>query len=287
VALELRLQTRLPRVAADASQVQQLVMNLVRNAAEAIGEKPGRILVETGTEQVDEGIAAVSGTAIEPGPTVRLAVRDTGCGMAAETAERVFDPFFTTKATGRGLGLAACHGIVRSHQGALRLETGLGEGTAFFAYFPIGPSRARRGTGREGGDAQVLVVDDDEAVREAARRCLERVGYRVREAASGRAAVALLEEDPQAIDLVLLDLTMPDLDGEQTFLALREIRPGLRVMLSSGYDPGEVARRFAVKGLCGFLAKPYDPDTLAAEVANVLAARDDGEDDAAEPGLTG
>ena len=124
-------------------------------------------------------------------------------------------------------------------------------------------------------------------MREAARRCLERAGYRVREAGSGRDAVAILEEDPEAIDLVLLDLTMPDLDGEQTFLALREIRPKLRVLLSSGYDPGEVARRFAVEGVCGFLAKPYDPETLVAEVASALAARNDDEGDAAETGLAG
>jgi signal transduction histidine kinase len=289
VSLELRLEPGLPRVAADASQVQQLVMNLVRNAAEAIGEKPGRILVETGGERVDEETAAtvVSGTAIEPGSAVCLAVRDTGCGMAAETAEHVFDPFFTTKITGRGLGLAACHGIVRSHHGALRLETGPGEGTTFLAYFPIDSTQGKRAALPEGGDAQVLVVDDDEALREAARRCLERAGYRVREASSGRAAVALLAADPAAIDLVLLDLTMPDLGGEQTFLALREIQPKLRVLLSSGYDPGEVARRFAVEGVRGFLAKPYDPETLVAEVASVLAAGDDGEDDVAEPGLAG
>ncbi len=286
VELELRLEPDLPRVAADAAQIQQLVMNLVRNAAEAIGEKPGRIVVETGTESLGEDAAAkmASGTSIEPGPVVRLCVRDTGCGMAPETAERIFDPFFTTKFTGRGLGLAACHGIVRSHHGALRVESDPGEGTAFFAYFPADRSRPRRAGRAAGGAGKVLVVDDDEAVREAARRCLERAGYRVGEASSGRDAVAQLQEDPQGIDLVLLDLTMPDLDGEQTFLALREIAPALRVLLSSGYDPGEVARRFGVEGVRGFVAKPYEPETLVAQVADALA---EDEAEAAEPGLAG
>ncbi len=286
VSLELRLAPELPPVAADAGQIQQLVMNLIRNAAEAIGEKPGRILVETGVEEVGEETVATaaSGTGIAPGPAVRLVVRDTGCGMDAETAERIFDPFFTTKFTGRGLGLAACHGIVRSHEGALCVESGPGEGTTFTAYFPIDPGPPARMRAEGGEPARVLVVDDEEAVREAAQLSLERVGYRVATAASGAEAVTRLREDPSAFDLVLLDLTMPDLGGEGTFRALRRLRADLPVLLTSGYDASEAARRMRVEGLWAFLPKPFDPDTLAARVAEILA---EAAEAPAEPGLTG
>ena len=287
VELELRLTRELPAVAADPGQIQQLVMNLVRNAAEAVGAGPGRVVVETRIEEVGPAVVAslASGTTIEAGPAVVLRVRDTGCGMDAETVERIFDPFFTTKFTGRGLGLAACHGIVRSHQGGLRAESRPEQGAVLSAYFPFCRDARTTPVRVEGarGPAQVLVVDDDEAVREAALRCLERAGYEVCEAASGREAIAELERSPESVDLVLLDLTMPDLGGEETFLGLREIRPDLRVLLTSGYDRGEVARRFGVDGVTGFLAKPYDPETLVARVTTALA---EGRRDS-EPGLAG
>ncbi len=281
VSLELHLGEGLPGVAADAGQIQQLVMNLVRNAAEAVGKEEGRVVVETRLAQVDAATAAdvVSGTSIAEGPAVVMSVRDTGCGMDAETAERIFDPFFTTKFTGRGLGLAACHGIVRSHEGALRVESTPGGGTTIRAYFPVHEVPKRRVPVSGGDGARLLVVDDDDGVREAARRCLEASGYRVREADGGRQAIAALAQDPGAVDLVLLDLTMPDLGGDETFLALRRIRPDLRVLLSSGYDAREVSRRFDVDGVSGFLSKPYEPEALAAKVAALLASEPEAEAD--------
>jgi CheY-like chemotaxis protein len=214
---------------------------------------------------------------VAPGDYVTIEVSDDGDGMDAETLSRIFDPFFTTKFTGRGLGLAAVQGIVRGHKGALRVYSEVGKGTTFRLLFPAATSSAVAGAAVAPAAAPgpsrrgtVLVVDDDESVRTVAARLLERMGFTVVLAADGREGVARFAEDPARFGLVLLDLTMPHLDGEETFRQLRHLRPGVRVILTSGFSHQEVITRFAGKGLAGFVQKPFEAETLMAEVRKVL-----------------
>ncbi len=257
VELELDLSAGLPTIDADVSQIQQLIMNLVINAAEAIGESHGSVKVRTSSEETNSG------------PLVRLEVEDDGCGMDEATRERIFEPFFTTKFTGRGLGLAAALGIVRGHNGSIAVETAPGRGSRFIILLAAG-----RGTAPTAGTVQpqdyrgsgvVLVIDDESVVRQMARLALERFGYRVMVAADGRAGLDRLRETPE-ISLVLLDLTMPVMSGEQALREIKQLRPELPVVLSSGYTEAEALRRFEGMGLAGFLQKPYTAERLAEKI---------------------
>jgi CheY-like chemotaxis protein len=207
---------------------------------------------------------------------VSLEVRDDGPGMDAQTVERIFEPFFTTKFTGRGLGLAAVLGVVRGHRGALSVESAPGHGTVFrllfapsaqpaFAEAPRQPSAA--------GTATVLIVDDEEAVREMIGEILEGEGFEVLRAEDGSRGVALFRERRDRVDVVLLDLSMPGLSGEETYRRLREIDPGVRVILSSGYDRDEARGRFGTARPAGFIQKPYRPEQLMAEIARCARRR--------------
>jgi CheY-like chemotaxis protein len=199
---------------------------------------------------------------------VVLLVKDTGCGMDETTKARIFDPFFSTKFTGRGLGLAAVKGIVRAHHGSISVETAPGQGTAMTVVLPATeradgasePQREVRGYGN------VLVVDDEELVRNMARFALEGCGYTVEQAADGRDAVEKVTARPGEFAAVLLDLTMPVMGGEEALARIREICPDLPVVLSSGYSEAEAVRRFADHGLAGFLQKPYTATALARKV---------------------
>jgi CheY-like chemotaxis protein len=193
--------------------------------------------------------------------------------MDAETVDRIFEPFFTTKFTGRGLGLAAVLGVVRGHRGALSVESAPGHGTVFrllfapsaqptFAGAPTQTSAARTAT--------VLIVDDEEAVREMIGEVLENEGFEVLRAEDGSRGVALFREGRDRIDVVLLDLSMPGLSGEETFRQLREIDPGVRVILSSGYDRDEARGRFGTARPAGFIQKPYRPEELMAEIGRCI-----------------
>ena len=263
VRLELRLDTDLPTVDADPSQMQQLILNLATNAGEAIGEAEGKVIIKTLCREMDTELQVV------------LVVIDTGCGMDERTKARMFDPFFTTKFTGRGLGLAAVTGIVRAHRGSISVETAPGEGTAVTVVLPAAeksdgitsePHSDLRGFGN------VLIVDDEDLVRNMARFALERCGYTVEQAADGRAAVDAVAARPGEFAAVLLDLTMPVMSGEEALTHIRRIRPDLPVLLSSGLSEAEALRRFADRGLAGFLQKPYTATTLARKV-NVAVRR--------------
>ncbi|HJW32563.1 MAG TPA: GAF domain-containing protein [Holophagaceae bacterium] len=273
VHLELKLEPKLPQVAADESQIHQVIMNLVLNAAEAIGEGGGRIRIRTGTLHLEQADLAefVLGHETLPGTYAFLEVEDSGCGMDEVTLSRIFEPFFTTKFTGRGLGLAALVGIVRGHRGALQVRTSPGEGTLFRIYLPalsLPPQATLPAVPLLGHQAlgRVLVVDDEEIVRSVARQALEARGYEVIEAADGLDAVKEVEARGSEISLVLLDMTMPRLGGEGAFRRIRELCPDLPVILSSGYTEQDALSRFQEPGLRGFIQKPYSPKELVAKI---------------------
>jgi CheY-like chemotaxis protein len=262
--------------------MQQLVMNLVTNASEAIGEEvSGLITIRTGVQAVDEAtnVGLLPALPLAPGSYVTLEVSDTGCGMTPEVRERIFDPFFTTKFTGRGLGLSAMLGILRSHHGSLKVYSEPTRGSVFKLFFPAQEHRAadRRpampGTGWQGQGA-LLVVDDEPSARAVARGLAEACGFQVLEAADGQEALGLFELRHRELSAVLMDLTMPHLDGRQAFLRMHELDPRVPVVLTSGYSEEEVATDFLDRGLAGFLAKPYQSGQFLAMLQQALAARE-------------
>ncbi|MEI6105840.1 MAG: ATP-binding protein [Opitutae bacterium] len=275
VQLELDLPEGLPAVVGDASQLQQVLLNLVTNASDAIGEQAGRIRVATGAEVLDAAAASALRGEDPPGPGtfVFLEVSDTGCGIAPEVQGRIFEPFFSTKETGRGLGLSALLGILRAHRGGFRMDSTPGGGTTFRVYFPGSAAPAGPGMRPLGAGAalppglRVLLVDDEEHIRDATRRLLEGMGCEVVPARDGLEAVELAAAG--SFSVVLLDLMMPRLDGRQTLGLLREDHPGLPVVLCSGYTAQEIPAGF--EGV--FLAKPYTLDQLTEALVTALAAR--------------
>jgi CheY-like chemotaxis protein len=194
--------------------------------------------------------------------------------MNAETLERIFNPFFSTKSAGRGLGLAASLGIVHRHRGGIRVKSQPGEGTRSRIVFPASDQIVRplveRPVSDLSGHGVILVVDDDDYILQAVYVALESFGYSVLLANSGAAAIQIFEERSEQIDLVLLDMLMPGMSGEETFGVLRGIRPDVKVLLSTGFAPDEAAQRFTDEGLAGFLRKPYDPNQLAGEVQRII-----------------
>ncbi len=280
-ALELGLARDLPPVAADATQLRQVVMNLLTNAAEAIGDHAGNITVQTRTTRMPE---ATQGDWLPEDPRagdyVELRVTDTGCGMDAITRARIFDPFYTTKFEGRGLGLAAALGIVQTHGGALHVASTPGAGTEFRVLWPhiaravaadCGPADPAPGELAPSGGDTILLVDDEDGVRTVGRQALERAGYTVLTADDGRRAIDLYRMHANDIRLVVLDLVMPAMDGVETFGELRRIRKDAPVLLSSGYTEFEAMERFQGAGLRGFLQKPYTASALRAAVAAGMA----------------
>jgi len=278
-SLRVDLTVPMPDVEVDISQFRQVMMNLVTNASDALGNASGTVTVHSGQQELSREFLAtcVPGTNAAPGAFAYVAVRDTGSGMDDSTRRRMFEPFFSTKFTGRGLGLAATMGIVRSHRGTLCVESATGSGTSVTLFLPIAnatqhePASVRDGEWR--GAGHILVVDDEDSVRAVATALLRRRGFEVTEAKDGSHAVELLRQHPADYALVLLDLTMPGMNGEATFRALREIRDDQRVLLMSGYNEQDVTRMFLGRGLAGFLQKPFRADELYARVADTLHAQ--------------
>ena len=277
--LRLELINGLPLVIADVVQIRQLIMNLVINGAEAIGDHPGLVTVTTGVQELDgqPAGAAVGADEIAPGEYVFLEVRDNGAGMDEATIGKIFDPFFTTKFTGRGLGLSAALGIVRGHKGTIQVTSSPGRGSSFQVLLPAAKEKAppvvvpvpeQDLTGR---GVVVLVVDDEELVSRTASLSLERLGYTVMTASDGSEAIKLFELLSSQIALVVLDLSMPVMSGEECLKKLKGIRPDIPVLLSSGFSEAEAVRRFQASGVTGFLQKPYTARHLAEVVKSTLS----------------
>jgi PAS domain S-box-containing protein len=270
VALEASFSPFLLPVTADATQVRQVVMNLVVNAADAMKGRQGSVRVFAGSERLDEKVLAGLWSSPEaaPGTFSFLEVADDGCGMDESTRSRVFEPFFSTKFAGRGLGMAAVLGIVRGHRGAIRIDTEKDRGTTVRTYFPAEPLPAVATAPAPPGAArrQVLAVDDDPAVRDSLCKALEAVGYDALPAEDGPRAVALLKEHGSNIAAVLLDMRMPGWDGERTLRELKAIDPAVRVVLVSGAGQDSLATG---SGFSGFLPKPYRFQDLKAVLDRV------------------
>ncbi len=273
--LSLDLAEQLPATEADPVQIHQVLMNLVTNAAESdAAEVPIRVSTRAVELRAEDLHELVSGSEAHLGPYVALEVADAGGGMDAATRERVFEPFFTTKATGRGLGLAATLGIVHGHRGGISIDSKASSGTTFRVFFPASHKQVRPIPSDRSGDLSgqgvVLIVDDDEYVLQGVYFALEGFGYSAILADSGPKALDFMRDRAHEIDLVLLDLTMPGMNGEETLRALRELQPGIKVLLSSGYDEDHVSQQFRSLRIDGFLRKPYDPEQLAAAVKRIL-----------------
>ena len=279
VRLNFDLAKKLPPVEVDAAQISQVIMNLVINASEAIGDQPGEIQIRTGLMQADKEYLAKTEIAdpLAPGDYVFLEVIDNGCGINPENLKRIFEPFYTTKFTGRGLGLAAVLGIVRSHKGTLCVSSEVNKGTVFRMLLPRvageydEPTRSPFGDGISRGSGTILVVDDEETVREVVARILSSLGYGVVLASDGLEAVQLFTREPKRFLLVLLDLTMPRLDGAQAFAEIRNANSTIPVLLMSGFSEQEATAHFSGKGLAGFIQKPFDIATLQRALKTALS----------------
>jgi PAS domain S-box-containing protein len=267
VDLKLALEDHLPWMEGDASQIQQVIMNLVINAAEAIGKERGWLRVSTRT--ASEGDRGAEHTCAE----VCLEVQDSGPGMTDEIKARIFDPFFTTKFSGRGLGLAAVSGIVRGHGGRMLVQSSVGNGTSFQIFFPAVEKGSLEQEKRSiqtlsPGAGVILVVDDESMLRTLARAILERSGYQVLMAENGIEAVEIFRQNASGITAILLDMTMPAMSGEEAFPLLRAIRSDVPIVISTGYSQVTTELLSTDKAF-EFIQKPYTPTQLCEAIARV------------------
>lgn len=266
----------LPEISGDATQIRQVLMNLITNASDALGNNPGVVSLRTGEVYLNqEAIAHLYlREGVAPGRYIFAEVTDSGCGMDEETLSRIFDPFFTTKFTGRGLGLAAVLGIVRKHGGAIQVESSLGKGTHFRVYFPSGTEGEKSAsptiqpsspvTNLRG---KVLLIDDEEPVLSVVSEMLKGFGYQPVVASSGREGIEAFRLHREDLDIVILDLTMPDMGGEEVLRHLLHEPTEAKIILSSGYDESKLLDNYAIHG---YLQKPYGAGTLRDALANVL-----------------
>jgi len=267
--LKYDLEENLPDIRADRAQLRQIIVNLVTNAGEAIGNSPGFVSLKTGVETCDRQMLAQTylDDDLEEGRYACLKVTDTGAGMDDSIRDKIFDPFFTTKFTGRGLGLAAVLGIVRAHLGAIQVTTHPRQGTTFSVYLPIadGGEEAVSSPAPYELDTKVptvLIVDDESTVRTTASRILERFGYNVILATNGKSAIQIYRQKHRTIDIVLLDMMMPKMDGKETFEALYKIDASVKTILMTGFAEEDVKGRFINPRPLAFLQKPFGAKSL-------------------------
>ena len=282
VRVNFQLAPGLPLLEGDPVQIRQVVLNLLTNAAEAIGDqRAGNVVIRTDSCTLDAGSIAslYPGQDLVPDEYVRLEVSDNGCGMSAETISKIFDPFFTTKFAGRGLGLAALRGIVRGHHGGIRIFSRAGEGTVFTLIFPARGRPAVNADQPIPGDptpvgmesTTVLLVDDEEGLRSLMAIALEESGCTVFQASDGEEGMAQFRRHGHDLDVVILDLTMPRMSGDEVFRRIRATHPQMPIILSSGYTEEDISRQFSGLGLSGFIEKPFTPSELIEKIGAVLA----------------
>jgi CheY-like chemotaxis protein len=284
--LKVDLPSNLPTVRANAAQIRQVFMNLITNASEALEQKEGVISVSLATLKSGPSPSDEEVSGLPEGEYVRLVVADSGCGMTPEIQAKIFDPFFTTKFAGRGLGLGAVQGIVRSHGGTIRLTSAPGQGSRFDILLPCaqnveggGDNEVRSSDVDVRSDAgTVLVVEDEETLCQAVAKLLRKKGYSVLEAGDGLTALSLFRANQRAIDLVLLDLTLPGISGRDVLSELRRIQPEVKVILTSAYS-----QQVATSSLGGqqprlFLRKPYRFGELIALLEDVFRQSQAGVD---------
>lgn len=274
IRLTAELSDTVPLMLGDRGQLQQLVMNLIINSADAIDGKPGDIRVVTKIRSVTEEMVDQNewiGTPLTLGCYIQIEVQDTGCGIDAQTLRKIFDPFFTTKFTGRGLGLASVIGIVRAHKGALRVTSVVNQGTTFIILFPMATESLPLANTLAvapfvGAGELVLVIDDEELVCQGMADILQNAKLRVLTAVEGSTGLHLFREHRHELRLVLLDLAMPEMSGEEVFHQLRAIDARIPILLVSGYSEADITERFVNKQLAGFVPKPYTATVLLQHV---------------------
>ena len=274
---EIRIHSKLhdppPVVSADRRQIEQVLLNLYVNAWQAM-PGGGDLYLETQAVELDENDCQPH--QLQPGPYAKVSVTDTGTGIDAAVQQRIFDPFFTTKEKerGTGLGLASAYGIVRNHAGIIEVYSEPDRGTTFNIYLPLSAEALPEAEPAEAalrkGSETVLLVDDEAMIVEVGQAMLENLGYSVLVAGGGAAAVELVAKKADEIDLVILDMIMPDMDGGTAFDRIREIRPRMAVILSSGYSLNGQAVDIMARGCSGFIQKPFSISTLSQKVRSVL-----------------
>jgi two-component system, cell cycle sensor histidine kinase and response regulator CckA len=278
--LELSLADNLPLVDADPSQLRQVVMNLLINANEALGDAAGEIRITTKRAEPDRaGTGITHSFDLPPGKCVCLEVADSGCGMSPATLARIFDPFFTTKFAGRGLGLAAVLGIVRAHHGALNVRSTLGRGSVFSLYLPVAagasesvPPMAQTPLRTPQPTDTILIADDEPAVLSTTSAVLAHYGYKTELAADGVEALTIFRANPRRFTAVLLDLTMPGLNGAEVLRAIRVLNRSVRVLLMSGYSERDVLDRLQGQRNVAILRKPFTHEILMERLNAVITA---------------
>jgi two-component system cell cycle sensor histidine kinase/response regulator CckA len=274
---EIRIHTNFidppPVVMVDRSQIKQVLLNLYINAWQAM-PGGGELYLETRIVTLDD--AYCKPYQAKPGQYAKVSVTDTGIGMDAETSQRIFDPFFTTKkkSRGTGLGLASAYGIIKNHGGIIIVKSEIGQGTTFNIYLPLSDKEAHRATPITDrsirGSETVLLIDDEELILEVGKAMLEELGYNVIVAPDGGQAIELVQQKGAEIELVILDLIMPGLEGGKVFDSIREIQPALPVILSSGYSLEGQANDIMQRGCNGFIQKPFNLSELSQKIRKVL-----------------
>lgn len=257
----------------DRGQIEQVLLNLYVNASQAM-PVGGDLKIETENLVLDEKF--VHPYSLTPGRYVRISVTDNGVGMDEKTLERIFDPFFTTREMGRGtgLGLASAYGIIKGHKGIISVYSEKGHGTTFNIFLPASEKAVKKEVSSKTvilrGRGTILLIDDEEVILEVTREMIRRLGYRVLTARGGKEAIHILKNGGEAIDLIILDMIMPGMSGAETFDIIQDIRPGLKVILSSGYSLNEQALRILERGCMAFIQKPFSQRDLSQKIQEVL-----------------
>jgi len=284
-SLKISVEKNLPLIKGDPTQIQQVVMNLIVNASEAIGGKRGHIEVSTGVREFSAEELSATRLAQHPNPGrfVFLEVRDSGCGMDEDTLKHLFDPFFTTKPKGHGLGMSATLGIMRGHGGAIIVSSEKGKGSSFSTLFPAipegqTPKEVKLPSVPQSKEPDtpvsgcIMVVDDEAMVRSLCCALVDKIGFSHIASADGPSAIETYKREKDKISCVLLDISMPGMDGLEVLRGLQEVNPAVKIALSSGHAFDEVASHFAGCSIAGFIQKPYHLEDLGKELRRIIAS---------------